>query len=66
MKVIRFVIKIFLAMTIVFGVVLLSLYIYAEFSGPIGPIPGGELKGEISISEPGWKALFPDGKLIEV
>tara|TARA_A100001011_G_scaffold85291_1_gene89304 strand:+ start:533 stop:994 length:462 start_codon:yes stop_codon:yes gene_type:complete len=66
MKVIRFVFKLFLAMTILFGAVLLSLYIYAQFSGPIGPIPGGKLKGEISISEPDWKVLLPDGKFIEV
>jgi len=66
MKVIRFVFKLFLAMTIVFGAVLLSLYIYAQFSGPIGPIPGGKLNGEFLISEPDWKALLPDGKFIEV
>ena len=66
MKVIRFVFKLFLAMTILFGAVLLSLYIYAQFSGPIGPIPGGKLNGEFSISEPDWQALLPDGKFIEV
>ena len=66
MKVIRFVFRLFLAMTILFGAVLLSLYIYAQFSGPIGPIPGGKLNGEFSISEPDWKALLPDGKFIEV
>tara|TARA_A100000164_G_scaffold91645_1_gene79286 strand:+ start:2542 stop:3003 length:462 start_codon:yes stop_codon:yes gene_type:complete len=66
MKVIRFLFKLFLAIASVLSSVLLGLYIYAQFSGPIGPIPGGELNGEIAISEPDWRALLPDGKFIEV
>ncbi|MFL2527092.1 MAG: hypothetical protein ACJ0Q3_06380 [Candidatus Azotimanducaceae bacterium] len=66
MKVIRFLFKLFLAIASVLSSVLLGLYIYAQLSGPIGPIPGGELNGEIAISEPDWRALLPDGKFIEV
>lgn len=66
MKAIRFLFKLFLAIASVLGSVLLGLYIYAQFSGPIGPIPGRELNGEIAISEPDWRALLPDGKFIEV
>ena len=66
MKVIRFLFKLVLAIASVLSAVLLGLYIYAQFSGPIGPIPGGELNGEIAISEPDWGALLPDGKFIEV
>ena len=66
MKVIRFLFKLFLAIASVLSSVLLGLYIYAQFSGPIGPIPGGELNGEIAISEPDWRALLPDGKFIEI
>ena len=66
MKVVRFLIKCLLVIITFMSAVLLGLYIYAQFSGPIGPIPGGKLNGEFSSSKPDWKALLPDGKLIEV
>ena len=31
----------------------------------VGPIPRAKLSGEYSSSKPAWKALLPDGKLIE-
>ena len=66
MKVVRFLIKGFAAIITFMSAVLLGLYIYAQFSGPVGPIPGGKLNGEFSSSKPDWKALLPDGKFIEV
>ena len=65
MKVLRFLIKCLLVVITSMGAVLLGLYIYAQFSGPVGPIPGGKLNGEFSSSKPDWKALLPDGKFIE-
>ena len=41
------------------------VYIYAQFTGPVGPVPEAKLSGEYSSSKPAWKALLPDGKLIE-
>ena len=66
MKVVRFLIKCLLVVITSMGAVLLGLYIYAQFSGPVGPIPGAKLNGEFSSSKPDWKALLPDGKFIEV
>ena len=66
MKVVRFLTKCLLVIITFLSTVLLGLYIYAQFSGPIGPIPGGKLNGEFSSSKPDWKALLPDGKFIEV
>ena len=66
MKVVRFLIKGFAAIITFMSAVLLGLYIYAQFSGPVGPIPGGKLNGEFSSSKPDWKALLPDGKFMEV
>ncbi len=66
MKVVRFLTKCLLVIITFLSTVLLGLYIYAQFSGPIGPIPGGKLNGEFTSSKPDWKALLPDGKFIEV
>ena len=66
MKVVRFLIKCLLVIITFMGAVLLGLYIYAQFSGPVGPIPGAKLNGEFSNSKPDWKALLPNGKFIEV
>ena len=66
MKVVRFLIKCLLVIITFMSAVLLGLYIYAQLSGPVGPIPGGKLKGELSSSKPDWKSLLPDGKFIEV
>ena len=66
MKVVLFLIKCFAAIITFMSAVLLGLYIYAQFSGPVGPIPGGKLNGEFSSSKPDWKALLPDGKFMEV
>ena len=41
------------------------VYIYAQFTGPVGPVPEAKLSGEYSSSKPAWKALLPDGKFIE-
>ena len=46
MKVVRFLIKCLLVIITFMGAVLLGLYIYAQFSGPVGPIPGAKLSGE--------------------
>ena len=66
MKVVRFLIKGFAAIITFMSAVLLGLYIYAQFSGPVGPIPGAKLNGEFSSSKPDWKVLLPDGKFMEV
>ena len=66
MRVVRFLIKCFAVIITFMSAVLLGLYIYAQFSGPVGPIPGGKLNGEFSSSKPDWKALLPDGKFMEV
>ena len=66
MKVVLFLIKCFAVIITFMSAVLLGLYIYAQFSGPVGPIPGGKLIGEFSSSKPDWKALLPDGKFMEV
>ena len=65
MKVVLFLMKCLLVIITSMSAVLLGLYIYAQFSGPVGPIPGAKLNGEYSSSKPDWKALLPDGKFIE-
>ena len=66
MKVVHFLIKCLVVIITSMSAVLVGLYIYAQFSGPVGPIPGGKLNGELSSSKPDWKALLPEGKFIEV
>ena len=46
MKVARFLIKCLLVIITSMITVLLGLYIYAQFIGPVGPIPGAKLSGE--------------------
>ena len=65
MKVVLFLMKCLLVIITSMSAVLLGLYIYAQFSGPVGPIPGAKLNGEYSSSKPDWKALLLDGKFIE-
>ena len=66
MKVVIFVLK--LAGILFFLSVLgsLGLYSYAQFYGPVGPVPGGELKGQFTDSDPDWALLLPKGQFIEV
>jgi len=45
---------------------LLGLYTYAQFYGPVGPVPGGELSGQFADSDPDWALLLSNGKFIEV
>ncbi len=66
MKIFLFLLK--LASVLVFlGIsTLLGLYAYAQFYGPVGPVPGAELSGQFADSDPDWALLLPKGKFIEV
>ena len=66
MKIFVFLLKLASAVFLLSIGTLLGLYVYAQFYGPVGPIPGGELKGQFTDLSPDWGSLLPKGKFIEV
>lgn len=66
MKVVIFVLKLAGILFFLSVIGLFGLYSYAQFYGPVGPVPGGELKGRFTGSTPDWAFLLPKGQFIEV
>ena len=66
MKFFAFLLKLASAVLLLSLGTLLGLYVYAQFYGPVGPVPGGELKGRFADLAPDWALLLPRGKFIEV
>lgn len=66
MKVVIFLLKLAGILFFLSVIGLFGLYSYAQFYGPVGPVPGGELKGQFADSAPDWALLLSKGQFIEV
>ena len=66
MGIIRVVKKALIALTTTLVLLSTGLYLYAQLTGPLSPIPGGSLTGTHIEERPIWRELPPKGKFIEV
>ena len=66
MGIIRVVKKALIALTTILVLLSIGLYLYAQLTGPLGPIPGGSLTGTHIEQKPIWRELLTKGRFIEV
>lgn len=66
MGIIRVVKKALIALTTILVLLSIGLYLYAQLTGPLGPIPGGSLTGTHIEVKPIWRELITRGRFIEV
>tara|TARA_B100000886_G_C20221008_1_gene406435 strand:+ start:120 stop:452 length:333 start_codon:yes stop_codon:yes gene_type:complete len=66
MGIIRVVKKVLIALTTILDSLSISLYLYAQLTGPLGPIPRGSLTGKHIKGKPIWRELLTRGGFIEV
>ena len=55
MGIIRVVKKALIALTTILLLLSIGLYLYAQLTGPLGPIPGGSLTGTHIEKKPIWR-----------
>ena len=66
MGIIRVVKKALITLTTILVLLSIGLYLYAQLTGPLGPIPGGSLTGTHIEQKPIWRELLTKGRFIEV
>tara|TARA_B100000989_G_C19416836_1_gene416834 strand:- start:245 stop:781 length:537 start_codon:yes stop_codon:yes gene_type:complete len=66
MRIILVVKKALIALTTILVLLSIGLDIYAQLTGPLGPIPGGPLTGTHIEEQPIWRKLLTSGRFIEV
>ena len=66
MGIIHVVKKALIALTTILVLLPIGLYLYAQLTGPLAPIPGGSLTGTHIEEKPIWRELLTRDRFIEV